>query len=260
MLSRLDIELKCPADIKLRHSLAPLFQAVLMENIAPENATKLHEQGMNPYSQYATRTNDGYRWTINCLSGDAYNAVIAPLLSPGFSGFHLNKVNADFTVHGKKLSSLQNDALTEPFYSTESDRIFRVHFMTPAAFKSGGQYVFYPEPRLLLQSLMLKYAAAVEVGASVDPDMLSTIETNAKIIRYRLRSVFFPLERASIPSFVGEIFLKVEGAQALVNYVRLLLTFGEYSGIGIKCSMGMGAISLIDKEEGEGDGNRRDAD
>lgn len=35
----------------------------------------------------------------------------------------------------------------------------------------------------------------------------------------------------------------------MANYIRLLCRFGEYSGVGIKTSMGMGAIQLHRREK-----------
>ena len=34
------------------------------------------------------------------------------------------------------------------------------------------------------------------------------------------------------------------------RFIRLLLQYGEFSGVGIKCSLGMGAIKLLDKNGG----------
>jgi CRISPR-associated endoribonuclease Cas6 len=39
----------------------------------------------------------------------------------------------------------------------------------------------------------------------------------------------------------------------MARYARLLFKFGQYSGIGIKTSMGMGAYRLIEKRRNEND-------
>lgn len=40
--------------------------------------------------------------------------------------------------------------------------------------------------------------------------------------------------------------LVCHGSQTLTNYVAVLLKFAEYSGVGVKTSMGMGAIKLLE--------------
>ena len=47
-----------------------------------------------------------------------------------------------------------------------------------------------------------------------------------------------------IPAFIGKITMRVDGTETMRRFVRLLLEYSEYSGIGIKCSLGMGAVRL----------------
>ena len=37
----------------------------------------------------------------------------------------------------------------------------------------------------------------------------------------------------------------------MVNLAWLLAAFGEYSGVGIKTSMGMGAMRVVEEKEGK---------
>lgn len=47
----------------------------------------------------------------------------------------------------------------------------------------------------------------------------------------------------------GRLTFKVQGAQTLKAYVKMLLTFGEYSGLGMKTSLGMGGIKLEERKD-----------
>ena len=62
------------------------------------------------------------------------------------------------------------------------------------------------------------------------------------------------MEGIRIPAFLGTVTLKIDGPQQMVNLIHLLLRFGEFSGVGIKCAMGMGAIELLEKKEQKKDG------
>lgn len=72
----------------------------------------------------------------------------------------------------------------------------------------------------------------------------------AKIIRYNLRSVSFSLEGVKIPAFMGDITIKMNGTQTMANFARMLFLFGTYAGVGIKTSLGMGSIQLIQRKGG----------
>lgn len=78
-----------------------------------------------------------------------------------------------------------------------------------------------------------------------DEDTLEELINSSEIVRYRLNSTSFPLERVTIPSYKGSITIRVRGNDTISRYIRLLLTFGEYSGVGVKASIGMGAIRFV---------------
>lgn len=56
------------------------------------------------------------------------------------------------------------------------------------------------------------------------------------------------MEGIKIPSFIGEIGIRINGTDTMARYVKLLARFGEYSGVGIKTAMGMGAFRIKQKE------------
>jgi CRISPR/Cas system endoribonuclease Cas6 (RAMP superfamily) len=81
-----------------------------------------------------------------------------------------------------------------------------------------------------------------------DQDTLDYIVQHTRITSYRLNSSYFAHINASntkIPAFVGTIKLHVDNVGVLPGFVEMLLSFGEFSGIGIKTAMGMGGIDLI---------------
>ena len=75
-------------------------------------------------------------------------------------------------------------------------------------------------------------------------NLLEELEQHIQIIQYNLRSTFFYMESIKIPAFIGKIKIKINGPQAMVNLVNFLLAYSEFSGIGIKCGMGMGACKI----------------
>jgi CRISPR-associated endoribonuclease Cas6 len=248
MLSKLVFTIACEKAIKFSYQMGSAFHGVLMQNIPSEYAASLHSSRLNPYSQHLSYGSDGLRWTVCATTREAKSQIIDALENPAFNRFHLEQCDADCTVTDKTLETVALKELTRDFYNEDSERFFKLRFLTPTAFKSNERYVFLPDCRLIFRSLMSKYGASAENTDEADEDMLLELTEKTTIVKYDLRSVHYSLERAKIPSFVGELTIGVSGAQTLANYVRLLLRFGEYSGVGIKCSMGMGAIKLFERQ------------
>lgn len=101
---------------------------------------------------------------------------------------------------------------------------------------------------------MQKHDAIQKETKIFDEDALEHIVSYTTIIKYHLRTKEFCLEGVRIPAFVGTITLKVGGPQMLVNLVHFLAAYAEYSGVGIKTAIGMGAVTIKQdwrKEHGE---------
>lgn len=99
---------------------------------------------------------------------------------------------------------------------------------------------------LIYKSLMRKYSAASDEMDMYDDDTLEQLVMGSEITRYRLQSTVFPLEGVSIPSYKGSMSVRIHGTDTMSRYARLLFRFGEYSGVGIKSSIGMGAMRIVE--------------
>jgi CRISPR-associated endoribonuclease Cas6 len=257
LLSRLTLSIECAKNVRLSYDSASALQGVLMERIDSDTAAALHVQGFKPYSQYIRYEHGAYEWVVNTLTEKAARMVLDPLLAESFSDFHLDIKNADVAITGKRLETVSGKELSHLFYSEDSDRYVSIRFLSPVSFKSERRYLFYPQLRQIVRSLMSKYSAAFEDGVEPDEEMLCALLNKLEIVKYDLKSTYFHLEGIRIPSFIGEITLRVGGAQSLSNYLGLLAAFGEFSGIGIKTAMGMGALRLIKNEERTVDGRQK---
>ena len=81
---------------------------------------------------------------------------------------------------------------------------------------------------------------------------MNELAKRSETVRYRIQTVPFPLEKVRITGFNGTICIHVKGNETMARYARMLFSFGEYSGIGIKAGMGMGALKLSRREKDEG--------
>ncbi len=55
------------------------------------------------------------------------------------------------------------------------------------------------------------------------------------------------MEGIRLTGFMGTIRIQIKGSDTIARYIRLLLRFGKFSGVGIKTGMGMGAIKMLER-------------
>lgn len=243
------VQLKISLDAdNLNLHKASALQGVLFENIDSDFADRMHSQNIHPYSQYLIKEEDSYFWIINTLNEESYNHIILPLINPKFTEFKIKKGDVDVKIKGKELKQLSEEELLKKFYYYNADRMISINIKTPMAFKQNGIYSIIPDIRLIFQSLMNKYSAAYDHMSMFDFDTLDQITENTFVTRYNLRSAAFAMEGIKIPGFIGKMSFKFRGTETLARYTRLLLEFAEFSGVGIKTAMGMGAISIAGNE------------
>ena len=149
----------------------------------------------------------------------------------------------------KTIQMMEAKTLLDEFYDKKCSRYFEVYFLTPTAFKHDGNYIFYPDLSLIYGSLMRKYSAFSQQMTMEDKDTLEELCRSSEVVNYRLQTIPFPLEKINVTGFVGKIGIKVKGSETIARYIRLLFHFGEFSGVGIKTGMGMGAIRCGGKKD-----------
>lgn len=248
LLAELRLDLKVNSEEKIGHLQSSLFQGVLMENINKDYAEIIHQTGLHPYSMYISNR-DSLTWIIRTINDDAYHNIIEPILAPQFKLFDLKKKEITIDITNKSISTITYEDLMKSFNSDSTDKYIKVSFESPTAFKSNDAYVFMPDARLVFGSLMRKYSAASSDTDMTDEETLQYIIDHTAIQDFKIRSTRFHLEGTKIPSFIGEVTFRFRGTDTMARYARMLLEFGEYSGVGIKCGMGMGAIKIIKEEK-----------
>lgn len=219
------------------------LQGWLMEQIPNDYAEQLHNQSVNPYSLYTARG----KLVINALTDDFFEKIASIL---NLTIVKLTNHEA-IKIERIEIETLTQKELAKIFYAESPVNQFEIIFNSPTSFKQNGEYVLFPTVGLIFQSVMRKYEALMDGESSIDEEMLHEIETHAKITSFNLRSKYFRVHGQPIPAFVGEIKITIFGANTLISYLRMLLTFGTFSGIGIKSSMGMGAILINERQKDE---------
>ncbi|MDO4296707.1 MAG: CRISPR system precrRNA processing endoribonuclease RAMP protein Cas6 [bacterium] len=243
MLSRLKIRLEKEAN--LSYQMGSLFQGALMELLSEELGELLHRPERHAYAQHLEYSDGRWYWVITTMAEELRRGIILEGLMLR-SSISIKKNEMEIKFEEKQLMELPLEQLSRRMYEGDASRYLQLSFLTPTAFKINGSYVFHPDVRAMYISLMNRYAAMDPTQDMRDEDALEELVKATQIVRYNLKSTRFFLESTSVPSFVGSLTLRFGGTQTMCRFADFLFHVGEYSGIGIKTSMGMGAIRLIE--------------
>lgn len=239
MLSKLIIKLNGDLN-KVGYNSGSIFQGAIMEKLSTGYANKIHNMDYNPYSQYIVKKEEGLYWTICGINSEAYINIILPLLE--CDKIILKNKNLELSISDKKLETINREKfIEENLFSDEFENRIEYNFITPTAFKSKNKYIIIPDTRLIYQSLMKKFDSSGKEKIFSE-EIIEQLNLNSYISKYSLRSRTYSLESIKIPSFMGSIVIKLETTNEIKKICRMLGKFAEYSGVGIKCSMGMGAV------------------
>ena len=240
MLARLSIVLDAE-DVDYHKS--SLLQGVLLERLDSKYVNFLHHQQMHPYSQYVQRTETGMVWHIQTLNKEAYEQIIVPF-AEGDNFFEIKHTGKMVSMVRKEIEMVKKEQLMADFYNEAAVHSLTFEVVTPMAFKQGGHYAILPDVRLICQNLMQRYSAVSGNIDMMDREALEQITDKVFVARHRICSRLFPLEGHNLPGFCGSVTLRCQGTETMARYLRLLLSFGEFSGVGIKTAMGMGAMRI----------------
>lgn len=247
-LAKMDFQLEIKENQEFSYQKASLMQGVLMEWLDSEYAGKLHQGGWNPYAQHIEKINGEWHWIITTFEDEAYQNICSVLMEREQEEIVLKYNQQKIAIRNKKLELSSSEQLMNQYYFQDAPRNIKIHIVTPMAFKQRGSYVFYPDMRCMIQSMIHKYDAVTSREGEIDEQILEELVKNIYIQQYNLKSCRFHLEGVRIPAFIGEIQFGFHGSQTLINYMHFLFHFASYSGIGIKTAMGMGAIDVQERE------------
>lgn len=254
MLSKIKITLRPERPVNMSVNMSSVMHGVLMELVGRETAEYLHTESLRPYSQHLEIADDEMIWNVCSLTEFAYEKIVKVLMDEGLKEIYLKKHDVKFNIISRELTELPVKELSAGFYRENSDRYVKLRFLTPTAFKQNGKYTFYPDLSCIYGSLMRRMDFVSLRNGMYDEDLLEELTKRSDIVSYNLRTVKYHLEGVRIPAFIGWITIKITGAQSLINYVNMLMKFGEFSGLGIKTSLGMGAVKIIEASDKKNSG------
>lgn len=246
MITRHILTLEAVPEHPLYADAAYRLYAFLQEQLPAEESEWLHEEGSRMVSQFLklSREQGTYCWTVSLLS-DTVSAMLSPVLDK------LQTVcieDCSFAVQSRFCEKIGLEELISRGRENCGRRA-QILFQTVSSFKQNGRYVLFPQERLILQNLMIRWNETFPMCPLEDDDAFQAILAGIHITDYNLRTSRFTLKGVRIPGFVGSCRLDVRLALPLLELWNTLLVFADYAGIGIKTGLGMGGAKVHFQDE-----------
>ena len=183
---------------------------------------------------------ESFGLTISILKDEYFSPLLGNLVEKERE-FHLG--NTRIITLPYPLSLIQQKAFItyEELYEEASlDPYFFFTFYTPVSFKKGDSDYPLPEPKILFKSLINKwnYFAPFKVGV----DLRNAIEEKILICYANIKTRKIALSLGGkITGFIGKVVYYVKNSsQEELKWINTLGNFSVFSGIGRKCTMGLG--------------------
>lgn len=244
MLYKLVLKCEYKGNERISHNWGSLFHGFIMNMLSEEDASMLHQSELRPFSQYCLPDGEGNLiWTISLWDCQLSQLIIKNLMS--LNRIFLKQKNTKLIVLNTEKTYLNEQQYFSMFFNDEAScRRYELEFLTPCAHKQDGEYVMFPNIMSITNSLFKRYNAFTKEISLNDETAKEHIINNLKIVRYSLYSSVFYLEKTKITGYKGKLSVIIKGPEQLARLAGALLSYGEYSGIGIKTALGMGAVKI----------------
>lgn len=245
MIRSLEIKLAAPAGAKLTQSACSLLHGVLMEHIDSTYAELLHQQSLRPYSQYLyfDKERDSVYWRLTSLNKQADDELLGAAFSLPATVYLKKKQMEVQLVSKEYLKETSYAEIAEKCFAQPlAGKYLSCNFLTSCSFKSEGQYVIFPQPQFLLGSLIKRWNSFADKERLDALGLAQDLPQETYVADYKLSLHSFSVDGARIPAFRGLYVLGMKNNVMCNRIIAMLGEYANYSGIGIKTALGMGAV------------------
>lgn len=203
----------------------------------------LHSADGFALHQYITGGGKSAQWVINLLGTEAYEQLGEIFTRDKFA---IDYYESNLRVTERQITTISEyDFCKQYLIQQEAQRRMKIKFVSPCSFKSQKRYQIFPKEDWIINSLWKHWQSYAKEIILDDAQAQQQIIDYTKIVGYSMHSTEYRLKGQKIPSFIGNLDIKIDGPDPLVRLVNLLLSFGTYSGVGIKNALGMGGYILV---------------
>ena len=222
MITKIKAEIIYNNNFQMEDVLSKL-EKFLFSLVSDEYKMILNTYELKPYSCNFQKDGGKYFWIINTLTKEARDYIALPFIKNDKDSNFIEYNNEIIKIKDIEVVQTTYDSLISKNYLTkEKNNYITINFKTPTAFKSYGQYIFYPDISLIYKSIIRKYNEFSRDYEIDDEEVLNFIVENTKVIDYKLKSTRFHLAGNKIPSFIGNVRIKIIGPETNKNLINSL--------------------------------------
>lgn len=246
MIKQYRIQLSAIDDQALNQSMAYQLYGALIKSMNTEFAELLHSQNTSPIAQSLVKdsTKGKALWILNLFGENAIKEVGSVLESceQFYISPHKLLVKVDHIDSLDKI--LWSDIICQA-HEANQKKYWKMHFNTTTSFKSNNEYMIFPTSVHIINSLINKWNNLSPEYIIEDEYVANALAKGCRITSYHARSNIFTMKGTVIPGFEGYVDITPKLSVPLLEIFKLLMIFSNYSGLGIKTSLGMGNVTVI---------------
>jgi CRISPR-associated endoribonuclease Cas6 len=243
MIAKILCRLDLPKNLKTQN-ISSVLHGVLMELLDTNLVEQLHTLRYNPLRQRIYFEKEDVIWEVVSLYGILTDELIN--IFKNIDEINIKHHNQIVQLKSKEIKEIDPEKFVRDIMNSDEElsHFVKLDVVSPMSFKSDGNYDIFPDVRKILRSVMMNFDYFSEKTKIYDYDTLEYLIQQVRVVDYNLHSTRFYLEKVKIPSFKGNITLKIQGNSQILKLVYLILNYAEISGIGIKTSLGMGCVRI----------------
>lgn len=225
-------------------------------------ANELHtNQTVQPFSLRFFATSDGRKKDLFSVKDDYFIerihieiSFLDDSLIPRFLSSYVLSNNDTFQIDNIPLKKIKKPKVSDKdFISYQS--LFEkgeslapkycIDFLTPTFFKKGEGYAPFPQPDLVLRSLIRKWQRFSDEKININ--LTNTINNELFVTGLRIKTVKVNLSSFGwVAGFIGRVYFRlISDDPEIKKWVSALFLYSEFSGVGSKTTMGFGRVRLI---------------
>ena len=162
-------------------------------------------------------------------------------------GYRLKRLRSMLTIEEEAEEKLGEEELCSRWLQPGAriSKFFDVHFVTPTAFSKHGHFLPMPDLHLLLRSAATQFNLLEFYSQVDDLELLELMERAVVVHQCNIQTVPYAFKPdTALCGFVGTMRLELNGAAMVNRLLYMLLYNAQYTGIGVRTSLGMGKIQL----------------
>lgn len=252
-ITTFDITVKFENNLPIHQSIGSVFHGIIMQYIDTNYATELHRSEVHPYRQFVffDERTQSHIWRIITFTEICESQMKAMLQALPQKVFVRQK-QLYLQILQISISSTSHDALCELILGPNLDDPADIHelqliFKTCTGFKSQGAYQPFPDLERIFQSLLKRWNTFSNTYTFTSPGLAKELCEATTLVDYQVKFKPYRVEKTQIPAFIGHYTVRFKKNHSLAPLAMLLLFYSQFTGVGIKTSLGMGGIHVVTK-------------